>query len=492
MAEQLDPTGVAVSVGSVTLRTPGLTGTAEVHHVGGSGMRAAEEASAEFLGCLERAGVEEQLTIEIRDVWQTGDDGTGSRAAGGATDIEAEVPGPGTGLGQFLIYTAEDGTVSWHLPVDVPQDPASVASRGGDSRIYRVPRAVALPDQADGTGQRGLLGVVGSKLLKVLVFPLVDPLLGKVGDYFASRWEQRHRMNGLRTFTPATYREAAGEPLPDWPALTAGPVLLFVHGTMSRSHTGFRRIPESLIGELHRRYEGRVLAFDHFTISVDPTENVRWLAKQLPEGLGMTVDVVAHSRGGLVGRVMAEHAPELGLGGVVDVRNLIMVGTPNAGTALADSEHLGTLLDRVTNLVQLVPDNPVTDTVDVVLAVLKQLAVGAFRGLDGLAAMDPRGSYLREYLNVPATTASTYRAVASNFEPAQGSPLSRTARDAIIDVVFGSTENDLIVPTEGVHRVPGLDGFAPTDPLVFPAAAAVDHSSFWVQDAFARKVLEWL
>ncbi|MGH8823864.1 MAG: DUF7379 domain-containing protein [Jiangellaceae bacterium] len=492
MAEQLDPTGVAVSIGSVTLRTPGLTGTAEVHHAGSSGMRAAEDATAEFLECLERAGVEEQLTIEIRDPWQTDDDGTGSRAAGGDGDIEAEVPGPGTGLGQFLIFTAEDGTVSWHLPVDVPRDPPSVASRGDDSRVYRVPRAVTPTVQPDGAGQRGLFGIVGSKLLKVLVFPLVDPVLGKVGDYFASRWEQRHRQNALRTFQPETYRQAAGDPLPDWSVLAAGPALLFVHGTMSRSHTGFRRIPESLIGELHSRYEGRVLAFDHFTISVDPTENVRWLAKQLPDGLGMTVDVIAHSRGGLVGRVMAERGEELGLGGIVDVRNLIMVGTPNAGTVLADPEHLGTLLDRVTNLVQLVPDNPVTDTVDVVLAVLKQLAVGAFGGLGGLVSMNPNGSYLREFLNRPATTASTYRAVASDFEPAQGSPLARTARDAIIDVVFGSIENDLIVPTEGVHHVKGLDGFAPADPLVFPATAAVDHSSFWVQDAFAQKVLQWL
>jgi hypothetical protein len=74
---------------------------------------------------------------------------------------------------------------------------------------------------------------------------------------------------------------------------------------------------------------------------------------------------------------------------------------------------------------------------------------------------------------VPTTAASTYRAVASNFEPDQGSSLSRTARDAIIDVVFGGIENDLIVPTEGVHRVAGLDGFAPADPLVFPASAGV-------------------
>jgi hypothetical protein len=61
-----------------------------------------------------------------------------------------------------------------------------------------------------------------------------------------------------------------------------------------------------------------------------------------------------------------------------------------------------------------------------------------------------------------------------------------------VRIVFGSTESDLIVPTKGVHRVSGLDDFAPADPLVFPDTAAVDGSSFWVQDAFARKILEWL
>ena len=53
-------------------------------------------------------------------------------------------------------------------------------------------------------------------------------------------------------------------------------------------------------------------------------------------------------------------------------------------------------------------------------------------------------------------------------------------------------ESDLIVPTEGVHRVSGLDDFASADPLVLPDTAAVDGSSLWVQDAFAGKVLEWL
>jgi pimeloyl-ACP methyl ester carboxylesterase len=488
MAETLDPGGVPVATDGVVLTTPGLAGTAQVHYPGGRGMRAADQATAAFLDALDQAGVEEQLTVEITGTAEV-DGVEGSRAAGGDTDILAEVPGPGTGLGQFLLYLAEDGTASWHLPVDVEAEERAVATRGGDRRTYRVPRAVLPPAP---TGHRGLAGAVASKLLKVLVFPLIDPVLGKVGDFFAARWERQHRRNLLRSFDTTAYRLADAGPAPDWAALSAGPALLFLHGTGSRSHTGFGRVPEALLAELHRRYGGRVLAMDHFTVSVDPTENARWLATTLPDRAGLTVDVIAHSRGGLVGRVLAEHAEELGLGGKLTVRTLVMVGTPNAGTVLADREHLGRLLDRLTNLAQLVPDNPVTDTIDVVLTLLKQLAVGAFGGLSGIMAMDPRGRYLLDYLNRPATTAAAYRAVASNFEPAQGSSLLRTARDGLTDVIFGTAHNDLVVPTDGVFEIGGLAGFAPVDPLVFTAEAGVDHSSYWTQPAFERKILEWL
>jgi pimeloyl-ACP methyl ester carboxylesterase len=261
---------------------------------------------------------------------------------------------------------------------------------------------------------------------------------------------------------------------------------------MSQAHTGLQRFPPGLLQQLHDRYDGRVFAFDHFTVSADPTENVRWLAGQLPDAAGLTVDIVAHSRGGLVGRVLAERGTELGLDGKITVRTLIMVGTPNAGTALADREHLGGLLDRVTNLVQLIPDNPVSDTIEIVITVLKQLAVGAVGGLAGLMSMNPRGHYLTGFLNKPASTNATYRAVASNFEPLAGSPLLRIARDATADIVFSSTHNDLIVPTDGVYKVPGLDGFAPADPLIFPAETGVDHSSYWNQPAFADRILTWL
>jgi hypothetical protein len=99
---------------------------------------------------------------------------------------------------------------------------------------------------------------------------------------------------------------------------------------------------------------------------------------------------------------MCELADAAGLTGRLDVRRLVMVGTPNAGTALARVSQWKNLLDRVTNVLQFLPDNPVTDTMDAVLTVLKHLALGAVRGLDGLTTMDPDGTYLRGRLNLPA------------------------------------------------------------------------------------------
>jgi hypothetical protein len=56
-----------------------------------------------------------------------------------------------------------------------------------------------------------------------------------------------------------------------------------------------------------------------------------------------------------------------------------MVATPNAGTALADSARIGQLLNRLTNMLQFIPTNGVTDTLDVILAVVQQVAIGAFK-----------------------------------------------------------------------------------------------------------------
>lgn len=91
----------------------------------------------------------------------------------------------------------------------------------------------------------------------------------------------------------------------------------------------------------------------------------------------------------------------------------------------------------MTTLLQLVPDNGLTDALDMILAVLKQVTAGVFSGLDGLMSMNPEGSFLKDILNRPGVTAATYFAAAADVEPPGGATLLRVARDGLTDVVFG-------------------------------------------------------
>ena len=65
-------------------------------------------------------------------------------------------------------------------------------------------------------------------------------------------------------------------------------------------------------------------------------------------------------------------------------------------------EHLGSFVDVLTNLAAVVPDNPVTDALEVVFELVKDLALEiAYDSLRGIKAMSPGGNYLRE-LNDPS------------------------------------------------------------------------------------------
>ena len=484
MAEQLNPEGTPVMVGgTVMIRTFGLAGQVEVHLPGSPGMRGEEQATLDLLDALDRAGMAEQLSVVVshhRELVPS----TGTRAAGGADDIVVDVPAPGDGNGQVLLYAAEDGSLSWHLPDDIA--PEDVPSRGGERRSYRVPRAVVDAGGPVQEGHRGLLGAVGTKVLKVLVFPLVDPLVGRVGDFFASRWEQRHRLNRVRWMGLDDYHRPTSASFGpgDWERLGAGRALLLVHGTFSTAHGAFGGLPRSAMAALHTAYDGRVAAFDHHSVSASPRDNVVLLESLVPTGVSLDLDLVTHSRGGLVGRELA--ALE-----TVTVRGIVQVAAPNAGTVLADREHLSALLGRVTNLAQFVPDNGVTDTVGLVLAVVKQLAVAAVGGLDGLTSMEPAGRYLAELNGRPAGL-TAFSAIAADYEPPPGSPLARIVRDGATDLLFRTEDNDLVVPTQGCFDVPGAPGFPVERRLVLEATLGVDHCSFFRRDDVVERLLEWL
>ena len=438
-------------------------------------MRGIDLGTPAFDAALDETGMLEQLTVVIdqpSEIPMPGATQTRSLRTGG-DGIEVTVPGPGSGLGQVLLSVGENGALTWHFAEE--SGTAGVRS-GADTRTYVVPRAVVPPSGAAET--RGLLGAVGRKLLKVLTFDLMDKAAGAVGDFFARRWEGTHRPHRLREIAAANVADGAVPNLsPDRLGhLGTGRTLLFIHGTASRTNSAFATIPPALFETLSRRYDCRLLAFDHPTIGSTPTENADWLRQHLGEaGATLDVDIVSHSRGGLVARMLAERPGDgASPAGGLKVGRVVFVATPNAGTALADFNRLGDFVDRLTNLLDLAPDNPVTEPLATIITVVKQLAVGALNGLDGLTSMTPDGAYLAK-LNAACGSKAVYHAVASNFEPAPDSSLATIARDAATDFVFRQQPNDLVVPTAGVYEQNGGSLFPIADPLIFEAAAAVSH-----------------
>jgi len=483
----LDPFGGAVTVGSVTLRTPGLAGSAESYPAGSPGIRNAEFITDDLEQALINEHVKRQETVVLTD---TAEIEVAGVQTGDEPVIEVEVPHPGERLGQVVLYVDESGVSSWTFASDKghPEE----TTRVGATQTYVIRRFV--PPAPEHAGTRGLIGAgaLGKKLLKVLVFPLVDPdpLIGKVGDYFAHRWEKKKRPYRTRSFTPEDYASGDSSELgaDDWRRLSEGPALLLVHGTLSRAHIAFGSLPRDYVEQLHDRYCGRVLAFDHFTLSEDPKENVDWLAQHIPDGTTLEFDVLCHSRGGLVSRVLAEKQSELSLGSrAIRVRNTVFVATPNAGTALA--QNFGNLVDTYTNLLKLLPDTGGVEVIEGVITVMKQIAIGALKGLDGLQAMRPQGPFLN-WLNTGPAGNERYFALGSNYEPAE--PGFASSLDLLIDRVFKQADNDLVVPTAGVYEKNGSPLFPIAERHLFAAADAVPHTRYFASGVARAKISEWL
>jgi hypothetical protein len=480
-----------VELGGVTLMATGIAGDARLHERSGRAL-AAELGAGTLIGALEESGVEIRHTVELAHAQEVA---PSSRSAGDEPSLDLTLRDPGPNHGQMLMATDELGLVSWHFAA--PAEAAAAGSRGAGApapdgrRTYRI--AARVPLSAPAAGARGVIGFVGSKLFKELVFPLVDPVLGAVGAAFAGRWEASKRPYRVRQFTPDDYmRSTAVEIDGDgWRRLSAGRALLFVHGTFSRAHSAFGTMPRDFIETLHQRYEGRVFALDHFTLSQDPRQNVDWLLDRLPGDVRLDLDIICHSRGGLVSRVLSEKQGELNTGSrSLRVGRVIFVGSPNAGTVLADPAHMGDLIDTYTNLLNFIPDAGVSDMLAGVVTVAKTLAVGAVGGLKGLQSMQPAGPF-GKWLNSGGRAGDTrYFALSSDFTPSD-SGLVHLAKNRLMDLVFKGP-NDLVVPTDGVFAENGSGFFPIEDRLVFTGSDSVAHTAFFTKRAVREKIMEWI
>ena len=194
-------------------------------------------------------------------------------------------------------------------------------------------------------------------MLTQTLFDRIEP--SKVGDWLKladqkltrPAWNQRGQLWGLRRLTHA------GKLLPfelaELPKLAGRKVLLLVHGTFSNSDVMVNEMasaPEgpAMISAVVGNYD-YVLSFDHPTLGQSPMLNAFDLASRLALGVPGSLDIVAHSRGGLVMRWFCEgfRHPSLRC-------HAILVGSPLAGTSLAAPARAGAVMDFLANLGEVV------------------------------------------------------------------------------------------------------------------------------------------
>ncbi len=429
--------------------------------------------------------------------------------------LALEVPPPPPGSAQVVLAVDQDGAVSWHLP-DAPAGGARTLRRGptgaaAPSQRFTVPARFAPPDErpaAPGVRvKRSVGGAIGRMVLRTLVYPLTDPVAGAAGEHFARRWEEAHRPEGVRRFTPEGYRRAGADRMTGegWRAMAGGRALLFIHGTFSTAHDAFGALRPDTMDQLYARYGGRVFAVNMFTLSADPTENAERILRHVPPGVALDVDVVCHSRGGLVARALAELAAGRGTTsngrttggpGTLRVHRVVFVAAPNAGTQLADPDHMVAMIDRFTSALNLAPAGPVAATLESIVTAVKVLGHGALNSLIGLAAMDPGGAYLKAIGRLGG--GAEYFAIAADYSPPAGGGLfqlvARRVGDRAVDRIFGEAANDLVVPLAGVSSANGCAGFPfpATACYGFAAARGVMHTRYFGEEETSARLLAWL
>lgn len=156
------------------------------------------------------------------------------------------------------------------------------------------------------------------------------------------RWDSRFTQDqGLRRWIAESgrFETVRGVPEVRRAGERPGGILLLIHGTFGQGEPIFDQLQSAgersgFLSWAASRYE-HVLVFNHPTLSVSPVLNALDLAR-LFATIEAPVDVIAHSRGGLVARWWLE-----GFGGAkVGPRRAVFVASPLGGTSLASPPRL--------------------------------------------------------------------------------------------------------------------------------------------------------
>ena len=433
----------------------------------------------------------------------------------------------------------DNGFALWSRVDDLTREygtpPSGVSRDAGDADdAWEFSRLT--PQRTSGS-ERGMAGLA-IRVLDFFGVDVVEASARKLGKVFEEKQLGDHPPGVYRLDLAGTFRlHAIADDAPL--AADTGPLLVFLHGTASSTEGSFGKLWETANAEgarlrkaLAPLYGERAFACEHRTLSESPVANALALAKRLPAGA--EVHLVSHSRGGLVGELLAlsgctrlaevlsdEHlqtlfaadrtlAPQLGLAPLADVEaserdaayatdrqrlgelvallaekklrvtRFVRVACPARGTTLASGR-----LDRWLSVLDYLVDAATGhglfgDGLDFLLAVVKERTDP--RTLPGLEAMMP-GSALTRLLNGTPELLSTADLSVIAGDIAAGDGLWNTLKVLASDW-FYRNEHDLVVDTGSMDG--GLPRPANGARLRKDAGPKVNHFRYFSNEQSVR------
>jgi triacylglycerol esterase/lipase EstA (alpha/beta hydrolase family) len=280
----------------------------------------------------------------------------------------------------------------------------------------------------------------------------------------------------LRQFQPAIQDLGDPSPIPPEP----GKLFVLVHGTASSASHIVNEIKQApsgpqLLADIAKHYQA-FLALEHPTVAFSPVLNAMDLASALLPYGDRDVDIVCHSRGGLVSSWWMNMVDR-------SARNkrCIFVGSPLGGTSLANPARLRGSLHLLANYGKLLGDlASASGFLTLPMTIIKAISsvvdfTASMPLLDAGLAMIPGLCAQSRIDNNPELARLSQRSMAKGGPPTQfyiqanfnsedpgwkiwryvtDDPLLRAA-DAAVDLFVFSGKNDLIVDMDAMGNLAG-------------------------------------
>jgi pimeloyl-ACP methyl ester carboxylesterase len=309
------------------------------------------------------------------------------------------------------------------------------------------------------------------------------------------------------------WKNGAMHPAPEIRNLKKGTkILLIVHGTFSESEAIFRQWTDPANAEAIKflakagEIYNYILAFNHPTVAVSPTLNALDLAR-LTVGSGADIDVIAHSRGGLVVRWWLEAFDR-----PVGKRRAVLVGSPLGGTSLAAPAEIKKILSWLSNVNRAISKAADSGATLVpwlrVVGVLAQftgmvtgvaaktpLVDGGIAMIPGLAAQSRTTTNFEiDRLNGGPAVQPEYFVIRSKYKP--NDPgwkfweyFVDGPKERALFSIFPS-DNDTVVDTVEMDRFAAKA--KPSGLYEFSTGSVVHHTNYFLQRQTSEQIRGWL